>query len=134
MSAAAQLPGLQCQKHCSFDEHVGSKENLIAAGLASANQFPGEPGGNKLVCTYHRGTLLGKGGKPPERDQDWMQIKRLRTGTFAIRLGIDRDERHRRWEIERAKFVKPVSRRVQTPRATGHLRLVWSAPSCGGRS
>lgn len=71
------------------DYYLGTRDQLIAAGLVTDGMFPGDPGRNK-VSQKHAG--------PPVISI----AKRSRT-TFEVRVNMDDDEANRRQEREAAR-------------------------------
>ena len=48
--ASKPIPMLPAQSWGAGDEWVGTADELIAAGLVTRDQLPGEPGNNKVSC------------------------------------------------------------------------------------
>ncbi len=138
------------------DHFDGPLEALVAAGLATADMFPGQPGRGTCSVNYQpAGRSRGAGV------MGYMQIARKLDGTFRIWLNVSHEEherrKERRKERERQEVMSPAEQpqfialdraraamaaahyvahgvlpswapRNERPRPP-HLRLVWSAPT-----
>jgi|APMI01.1.fsa_nt_gi hypothetical protein len=93
---AAQLvavPGVRVDKQLCVDVFRGTKEQLVAAGLAPAGLFPGEPGMPLAsVMLWPRGTARGAGYRVPGR----LCLSRNPSGMFTAALTVSKAEQERR--------------------------------------
>lgn len=87
------------------DHYTGSAEDLIAAGLVTADQFPGQPGRGKTMCTYYAGALVKKGAHH-EHDEHYLSIRRYGRGKFEVIKGVPKElylQRVDMWRAERER-------------------------------
>jgi hypothetical protein len=81
--------------------YKGSKEALIAAGLATAEQFPGMPGRGATSVTLYK-------GQPYEQcvvkaqDEHYIQIQKCGKNLFQIKLC---DSRDLAWAKNRVRYM-----------------------------
>lgn len=132
-------PGVRKVSHDFYTTtYVGAADALVAAGFASADMFPGQPGRAATSVTFRP-----LNGKQPT-DASWFHvpghitITRRSNGTFAIRLTEGRVERQQRADSERRRRedapaqgaqARLFARSAPLPAPRAHLRLVWSAPA-----
>lgn len=98
---AASMPGVSRgvdNRHC--DTYTGEKAALVAAGLLPAHLFPGEVGLGKSSATFYTE------GMPPVLRGMWphpgsVDVSRLASGRFTIRVTPDAEELERRRHGER---------------------------------
>ncbi|MDQ0024339.1 hypothetical protein J2X90_002137 [Variovorax paradoxus] len=77
------------------DEYTGPADVLIAAGVITADQLPGQPGGPKTMATFYGGVRKPKWNVP--KDEKYVQISRPRINSkVSVRVGISASERERR--------------------------------------
>jgi len=92
-------PGVRLQKFNHADCYVGTRESLIYAGLASADQFPGQPGvGVHCAKTYPDGTHPAnpRGGGSLTRYPGAKSITKFGKRRFKLLVYISLDESERR--------------------------------------
>lgn len=102
-NAIAKLMRTDCG--CWADRYVGCAEDLIAAGLITADQLPGALGRNKTHCTYYDGVPVKKGASKHRRDERYFSIKRYGK-KFEVIKGIPKqveEERHAAREASEAR-------------------------------
>lgn len=142
-------PGIQTRKGTWFDEHLGTAEDLVSAGLIRLDLLPGAAGMRKTRVSVRAdgSAVLG----PPtanckdSRKPGASLIERASKSTFRVRVILAEDEKARRlaaeiaarrqWEQTvralprpaRLDMLKACHRPIR-PVQRGHLRLVWSAP------
>lgn len=93
------------------DVYSGSAEAMIAAGLLSADMFPGQPGRNVASQAYRPSGVERIKGETWTRVPGYLFVARAPSGKFQIRLTVSREEQARRMEKHRAE----VNQRPQTP-------------------
>lgn len=144
------FPGIQTRKYTWFDEHLGSADQLAAAGLVSLEHLPGSVGMRKTrVSVRADGTPLL--GPPTANHRDWRQpgarwIERASTFKYRVYVVVPEVEEARRraadsaaerqwaqtvWTLPRPARLDMLSacHRPAEPVRRGHLTLVWSAPT-----
>lgn len=117
------------------DYWTGSMESLVAAGFATQDMFPGQPGRPSSCVTYR--PLGGMTGS----DVWWhmvpryIQIQRVSSGSFSIQVTVSREEQKLRKERRlnrvaehRARLESRTTSVAAPAKPRSHLRLVWSAP------
>lgn len=135
------VPGIRLSDRAEWDWKdywTGSMDSLVAAGFATVDMFPGQPGRPSIAVTYR--PLDGRTGN----DAYWhmvpryIAIQRLVNGNYSVQVTVSREEqalrRNRRvaqqfksnssWESVPSAAVAPVKGLSRS-----HLRLVWSAPT-----
>lgn len=92
----------------SWDEYVGSAEQLIAAGLVLPSQFPGEPGRGKYSASYRLDgcPALHQGGTPAA-----LTVRRLSAKNFHVKVRASKAEAFRRRHAEIEKDAIDLRRR-----------------------
>lgn len=128
LSPNALAPALLCSKQSSdwFDLYRGTSEELIAAGLARADMFPGQPGRGKMQCSYAFPSLepTGKGrrGDAPNL------VIRAAGKRFDIEWPVPMAERERRAKAFRDRLHAgraAAERKPDTEESDRrHIRLV----------
>lgn len=118
--------------------YIGAADALVAAGFATVDMFPGQPGRAATSVTFRP-----LNGKQPT-DASWFHvpgyitITRRSSATFAIRLTEGRLERQQRADEQRRRRedaspqgaqARLFARSAPLPAPHAHLRLVWSAPA-----
>lgn len=147
-SSGAARPGssLSHKALSSFDLWSGSAADLCAAGVASIDEFPGQPG-----RPLTRVSFRPAGGKQGELwwhlAQGYRTIHRAGAG-FQVRITPSRAERERRKLLEAERIERESSARAERraearasnvrsiPARTDRpppLRVVWSAPAVPAR-
>lgn len=100
--------GIQTRSETWSDEYVGTREALIAAGLAKPGEFPGDPGRNKTVTSYApdgtsirhcRANQLGRGGR---------RIRPFGGMNYCVDVFVGRDEGMRRLDRVCAESHAPA--------------------------
>lgn len=87
------VPGVRVERQLQQDVYKGTKEQLVAAGLAPAELFPGEPGMPLAsVMLWPRGTARGSGYSIPGR----LCLSRNPSGVFTASLTVAEVEQQRR--------------------------------------
>lgn len=79
--------GLKHEAIGGCDYYTGSAQDIIAAGLVTADQFPGQPGRGKTMCTYYAGALVQKGARHAW-DEHYTSIRRCAGGNFEVKRGV----------------------------------------------
>lgn len=107
-SSPAVPAGLTYSEDGYGDRYIGTAEALIAAGLITANQLPGQPGQNKMMCTFYAGVQVRKGSYR-QRDEHYLSIRRIGRN-FEVIKGVPEHvydarsaARQAQWEIEEAQ-------------------------------
>ncbi len=136
-------PGVKrLERWWGLDVYLGRAEDLIAAGLITADQLPGRPGENKTMRTFYEGVPRKPGANGP-RDERYLSIKRI-GDRLEVTKGVPKavaDERRAaerqreaECEAERHAFnaiwaaARQSRHRVTATQRKSHLTLVWSAP------
>lgn len=134
-SAVPTWPGVTFSRGNWSDDYKGTREALVAAGLAEPFQFPGEPG-----CGAGRTTFTPEGKRVSLGSIAAQEGSRtvLRVGKyFEVRIQVSNDERERRravwWDkletagAQRKLQIKQHLAQVTQSKPRPNLRLVWSA-------
>jgi hypothetical protein len=96
MSSAPNTFEVQHNPH--HDVYFGTAAALIAAGLVTLDQLPGQPGRPFSTVFYRRGEQV----EPVRRfdtgpeSQDWMKVTRIDSDRYCVDVGLPKDERTRR--------------------------------------
>jgi hypothetical protein len=136
MAEHMPFPGVKLLRADGFgDVYSGSADALIAAGLVTPEQLPGQPGnGSSMVSFYPDGTRVPRGSNYACKRPGYKQIRRVgKSGSFHVLVRQSEEEHERRdaernAQWEREKFARAAASRQVAPLRRGHLRLVWSAP------
>lgn len=95
------------------DTYVGTLEGLVAAGIATAEMFPGQPGNGRSRTTWRvEGTRPTK-GEPCSSVPGYLEIHRTVAGDFRAYLTVSREERARREQLQREERAASEDRRRQ---------------------
>lgn len=79
------------------DTFSGTAEALIASGLITADQLPGQPGMPKVSATFYNGARCDDRRKRVPRDLGYMNVSRPATGKkVTVQVGIPADEAAKR--------------------------------------
>lgn len=93
---------LEKREEIHSDDYIGTKEQLIAAGLAKQGQFPGDPGRGKMMVSYDpSGRAVGQG----RSRNGGIQIRRAGRSRFCVSVRVQDEERERRYQ---AVYGKPA--------------------------
>lgn len=139
---APDMPDVLLHHDTRTDVYRGTSQALIAAFLIDASQLPGQVGTGKVRTTFTRNGDRIKSGSTSQNREGNKTIKAV--GKFfevAVQVSDEEHEiRHRdlmeKWrakDSERAQKVAEYLKKITSPsnavksRATGHLKLVWSA-------
>ena len=79
---------LTTKSYTWHDSVTGSAEELVNAGIVTADMLPGQPGNGKVMCTYMAGQRLGKGANVPRRDASYRQIVRKGKDRYEVFVGL----------------------------------------------
>lgn len=112
MSAVSKTQGVEYIACVSGDRYLGKPEALIAAGIVTADQLPGQPGMPLTSATFVDGVRMDGRKAKCIRDSRWMQVT-LTGNHVHVTKGIPDDERERRRAVERAE-IEEMAR--STPR------------------
>lgn len=107
----ATIEGVTIDKTwCQFDTFSGTPAALIAAGLITADQIPGQPGMPKVSATFYNGVRCDdKGGCVP-RDSGYLNICKNSGKKVTVKVGgIPDDEKAAR---RAAGYAELMARRV----------------------
>lgn len=74
--------GIETDEHASVTAHYGTREALIAAGLATTGQFPGEPGCGKTSTVF-----------PAKNGERRKQVRRCSSRIYEVRIDKTPEER-----------------------------------------
>lgn len=84
------------KSHQTVDVYTGTIEALIAAGLVTADQIPGQPGMPKYSVSFYNGEQAIKTHKVP-RGLGYLNIHRSAgSSTITVRVGICKAEQEKR--------------------------------------
>lgn len=86
---------IETRKYLDHNEYRGTPAELIAAGIITRDQLPGQPGRNKTTVTIN-----GRKGRSP--GPNYLQI-RLISKTAVVKVGIPAAERVQRLAEHKAK-------------------------------
>lgn len=115
---AHQHCGVSVDKSCWWhDKYTGTAETLIAAGIITADQLPGQPGMPKVSATFYNGVLCQERRKRVPRDLGYMNICRPVTGKkVTVLIGISAEEEAQRRATRHAKqertFIEEVTKQA----------------------
>lgn len=101
MASANATRALLKTRYPHTDIYVGTAQQLCAAGLARLEQFPGQPGRNKVRATYFLADNLPVPAWCSSFEPTYT-IERLSTHRFSIAVEVGDDE-----EKRRKQFVGP---------------------------
>lgn len=111
-------PGVTRSESSWNDRYIGRGEALIAAGLITADQLPGQPGRGKIMCTFYAGVQVGKGSNRP-CDEHYLQIRRVAGGNIEVIKGIPAEvgKERRAKQNEREELEAKAARAEQAREA-----------------
>ena len=93
-----------------FDVVVGTAAELVASGIVSMEELPGQPGRNKTMCTYHGTVQLPRGSQVAKGRTSalcgYRQISRRGKDRYRVLLDVGDAEAARR---EAARSTKANS-------------------------
>ena len=90
-------PGVHVTPYFWSDRYTGTAPALVAAGLARADQFPGQPGRGKTRNSYHAdGSTAYVGSGSAHRTEGYFTIVRAGRSAFRIEVTVSEEERERR--------------------------------------
>ena len=132
----SQWPGVAFHHASWYDVYKGSMSALVAANLAAAWQFPGQPGCGKVRTTFSGdGKRVTVGSNTAGREGNrtvlvagkqfevWIQVSEAERAMRGERYCADSDARRFRATQDVAALF--LQHQAESPRH--HLRLVWSA-------
>lgn len=100
----ATIDGVTIVKYSSGDRFTGTIDALIAAGLITAEQLPGQPGMPKVSATYYNGVLCRYRSNRAPRDLGYLNVCRPATGKkITVTVGITAAEEAQRRTALRAE-------------------------------
>lgn len=108
------------------DDYLGTKDQLIAAGLAKEGQFPGDPGGNKVMASFD------EYGSPLRRQPRGgyvagsIHIQRASRGRFCVSVTLPEDEGKRRSAAAHVEREARLERKKAEESAKTDVRLMES--------
>lgn len=130
-----QWPGVALHKGTWCDVYKGAVSALVAANLAAAWQFPGQPGCGKVRTTFSRdGKRVAVGSTKASQEGNRTVLVAGRLFEVWVQVsGAEREARHARWSAEfdakrarEAQDVAALFSQHQAQPTRHHLRLVWS--------
>lgn len=88
------IQGVTMTRFPSSNFFKGTAEALIAAGLVTAAQLPGQPGMPKTSVTFYKGQQTTKraGGV------GYLQIRRSTKTVFCVTVRVSKEEESKRWK------------------------------------
>ena len=97
---------LETSHQIRADYFKGTKNQLIAAGVAKEGQFPGDPGRGKTMATYDvLGNPVSRGGN--RNAETGFQIRRAGRDCFSVEVTLPEDEYQRRLAADTAGPATP---------------------------
>lgn len=134
--ALTQWAGVAMHRSTLCDVYRGTMGALLAANLAEASQFPGQPGCGKVRTTFRRdGERVTVGSNTASQEGNrtvlatgkqfevWVQVSKSENDIRRAHWLADVDARRAR----KAQAVVALFSQYQAPATRCHLRLVWSA-------
>lgn len=111
----AALQKKECHR---WNEYNGTMEELVSAGLASPDQFPGQPARNKSSCTYYDGMPARK-GRTVGGTSRGVCLSITRSGArFILRAGFSEEEQKTRTDAaKKAEVLHSVADELRRKRA-----------------
>lgn len=108
----ATIAGVTLAKYPSGDRFTGPIDALIAAGIITAEQIPGQPGMPKVSATFYEGVLCKARSNRAPRNLGYMQICRPATGKkVTVLIGISAEEEARRRVVLNAEHAAMLAAR-----------------------
>ncbi len=132
----SRWPGVKVHHSSWYDVYKGSMEDLVAAGLSTVWQFPGQPGCGKVCTTFSPDGKRVTAGANTAR-QEGSRAVMVAGKQYEVRIWVNEAERgmrHARWRADSdARLARArqdvaallLQHQTQPPRP--QLRLVWSA-------
>ena len=127
LATVSQPQGLTHRNSGHFKTFTGTAEQILAAGLARADQFPGANGRTKFTATYYDGNPCAKGGHQPG-DEKYLRIRRVNKSKFSVMVGMSDEEKNSWFEQQEeicSRELREESRRrakAQTEQKLLYLR------------
>ena len=92
-----EVPGVAVRREARCNVYSGTAAAMVAAGIATLDMFPGQPGRAAASTTFRPSWTTKLGGEYWWNVPGYMAINRNANGTtFRIELTVDRDEQARR--------------------------------------
>jgi hypothetical protein len=99
----ASAPALLAKKEFWCDVYVGTADDLVRAGLARIDMFPGQPGRGKIQCSFD---LRDISGSHCGAGRFKLVIRRRGQGRFEVQWPVGEEEGKRRHEAFEADLAK----------------------------
>lgn len=80
---------VEVKRFCT--EYTGTADQIVGAGVAQLDQFPGQPGRGKTCATYRDGEPVPMGACVP-RDERYVQIRRYGKSKFHVHVGHSQEQ------------------------------------------
>ncbi|MNL15834.1 hypothetical protein D3C87_1368450 [compost metagenome] len=112
----ATIEGVTISKAWTWcDTFYGTAEALIASGLITADQLPGQAGMPKVCVTFYNGIRCDKGQRRVPNDLGYMNVSRRATGKrVTVQIGIPAEESAKRRAASNAELAARIdARRAQ---------------------
>ncbi|GEM_PF-2704102 len=105
------------------DTFYGTDEALIAAGVITAEQLPGQAGMPKVAATFYNG-ILCQGRKRVPRDANYLNVCRPVSGKkVTVTVGVDANEQARRIALRDAEDAAMLAARHAKQAAISTIAL-----------
>ncbi len=113
-TAIRPVPGVKVEKMTYADYYTGTRDALVASGVATADMFPGQPGRQIVSATYRpHGTC--RGDQPFWRVPGHLNIRRNPSGTYVARVAVADDVREAREAKAEAREAQAEAERKPAP-------------------
>lgn len=125
-NSRAFAPGVRVTEGWNGDEYLGIAEALVAAGVAHADQFPGQPGMAKSCATFYDGQRVGRGGRR-ERDERFLCVQTVGK-KFKVTRGVSHEVKAERRAVMEAEWdaERETEREFAAARAGAERRIARS--------
>ena len=110
----ATLAGVTISKASTWcDTFHGTAEALIASGLITADQLPGQPNMPKVSATFYNGIRCDDRRHRVPRDLGYLNVSRPATGKKVnVQVGISVDEAKKRRDASNAELAGQLDARL----------------------
>ena len=107
LTTVSQPHGLTHWNNGHYKHFTGTAAQILAAGLAREDQFPGANGRTKFTATYYDGKPSAKGGHQL-CDEKYLSIRRVNKSKFAVIVGMSDDEKNSWFEEQEAIIAREI--------------------------
>lgn len=126
---------IERREDLKWDAYIGPRDELIAAGLAKPEQFPGQPGLNATSATFYKGVLVPKHQRGNPWDEGTLSVRLYGAYRFRVLVGVPVEVQQRRqaaqnaaWQAQNAAWqAQNAAREAEEEQAVQACRTAMQA-------